>query len=177
VDEEFEIFGQPLTGSGTARSFDFRISDIGPNGDTVFDAFSPAVAYNSSDNEYLVVWSGDDGAGALVDGENEIYGQRVSATTFAQAGVNDFRISDMGSDGDSFFAAAAPAVTYNSTNNEYLVVWHGTDDVGPLVVNEYEVFGQAGYDRGRNRRERFPHQRHGSKWKCQLCGPLSGGNL
>jgi hypothetical protein len=37
------------------------------------------VAYNSVTNEHLVVWSGDDNTGTLVDNEFEIFGQRFSS--------------------------------------------------------------------------------------------------
>ena len=57
-----------------------------------FGAFNPALAYNSLNNEYLVVWQGDDST----DGEFEIFGQRLNAATGAGIGANDFRLSDMG---------------------------------------------------------------------------------
>ena len=47
------------------------------------------------ENEYLVVWSGDDIEGVGLDeGEFEIFGQRLDENGTAQ-GTNDFRISDM----------------------------------------------------------------------------------
>lgn len=58
----------------------FRISDMGPDGDTAFTAEDAAVAYNATDNEYLVVWDGDDDTGSLVDEEFEIFGQRLVPT-------------------------------------------------------------------------------------------------
>ena len=141
VDEEGEIFGQRVdAASGVEIGADFRLSDMGPDGDANYDASSPAVAYNSADNEYLVVWSGDDDTGALVKGECEIFGQRVSASG-EEIGA-DFRLSDMGPDGQTYFGASSPAVAYNSTDNEYLVVWGGDDDTGGLANNEYEIFGQ-----------------------------------
>jgi hypothetical protein len=137
VDNEYEIFGQRLdaTGAEVGRN-DMRLSDMG--GDTTFDADKPAVAYNSTNNEYLVVWRGDD----TTDDENEIFGQRVNAATGAEVGQNDFRISDMGPDGDPGFLASNPAVAYNSTNNQYLVVWEGLDGHPPLRDSEYEIYGQ-----------------------------------
>ncbi len=154
VDGEYEIFGQRLTATGAGTgSNDFRISDMGPNGDTVYDAQDPAVAYNSTDNEYLVVWEGDDDAGALVDNESEIFGQRLTAAG-AGTGTNDFRLSDMGPDGSTLYTAYNPAVAYNSADNQYLVVWQGDDDTAPLVDNEYEIYGQrltaAGVGTGTN---------------------------
>src|SRR5262249_36587928 len=112
------------------------------NGNTDFDADKPAVAYNPATNEYLVVWHGDDNTGLLVDEENEIFGQRLNAATGAAVGTNDFRISDMGPDGNANFSALIPAVAYNSTNHEDLVVWRGTDNTAPLVAGEFEIFGQ-----------------------------------
>ncbi|GEM_PF-926864 len=144
VDEEFEIYGQRINAAtGAEVGTDFRISDMGTDGDEDFDAFNPAVAYNGTNNEYLVVWQGDDDAGSLVDNEVEIYGQRINAATGAAVGTNDFRISDMGAtDGNTAYRAQHPAVAYNSTNNEYLVVWAGDDDSAPLVNDEFEIFGQ-----------------------------------
>lgn len=47
----------------------------------LYDAASPAVANNSADDEYFVVWRGEDNAGGLVDEEWEIFGQRLSPGT------------------------------------------------------------------------------------------------
>lgn len=140
---EVEIFGQVLSATGTELGAnDFRISDMGPDGSTNFAVHNLAVAYNSTNNEYLVVWNGDDDTAPLVDNEIEVFGQRIDAATGAEVGTNDFRISDMGIDGNPSFDAFTPDVAYNSTNNEYLVVWHGDDNSAPLVDNEIEVFGQ-----------------------------------
>jgi hypothetical protein len=49
-----------------------------------------------------------------------------------EVGTNDFRISDMGGTGNTSYNATYPAVAYNSTNNEYLVVWYGDDNTGLL---------------------------------------------
>ncbi|MBI4748121.1 MAG: hypothetical protein HY774_06500 [Acidobacteria bacterium] len=144
VDGEGEIFGQRVSAATGAEIGvnDFRISDMGPNGNANFDAFTPSVAYNSTNNEYLVTWQGDDDTAPLVDEEFEIFGQRLNAATGTEVGTNDFRLSDMGTNGSLFFLAANPSVAYNATNNEYLVVWGGDDDTAPLVDNEFEIFGQ-----------------------------------
>jgi hypothetical protein len=144
VAGEFEIYGQRLSGAAAIEigSNDFQISDMGPDGSDLYDAEAPAVAYNSTNNEYLVVWQGDDNTLPLVDGESEIFGQRISGATGSQLGTNDFRISDMGLDGDDLFDALSPAIAYNSSNNQYLVVWSGEDNSGTLVNGEFEIFGQ-----------------------------------
>ena len=142
VDEELEIFGQRLNAlTGAELGADFRISDMGPDGDVNFGGGFPALAYNSTNNEYLVVWVGDDNSGALVNDELEIFGQRINAGTGGELGV-DFRISDMGSDGDANFDAFNPTVAYNSINNEYLVAWEGDDNSSGLVNDEFEIFAQ-----------------------------------
>ncbi len=144
VDGETEIFGQridALTGREIGTN-DVRISDMGPAGDPAYDAQSPVVVYNQAQQEYLVVWAGEDNNGALVNGEFEIFGQRIDAVTGAQVGVDDFRISDMGPDGDPLYDAAEPALAYNPTLNEYLVAWEGDDNTLPLVEGETEIFGQ-----------------------------------
>src|SRR5439155_1063634 len=128
VPGEFEIFGQRLNAATAAQvgANDFRISDMGPDGDTRFAAFTPAVAYNGAANEYLVAWSGDDTA----DEGSEVFGQRLDAATGAEVGANDFRISDMGPDGDTGYEAVFPKVAYNGAANEYLVAWWGDDNTG-----------------------------------------------
>src|SRR5262249_14586826 len=121
TDNEYEIFGQRLdAATGALLGGEVRLSDMGPDGDTRYSALGTAVAYNGVNNESLVVWHGDDNSGNLGVGEYEIFGQRLNAATGAAVGVNDFRISDMGPDGDTNFGAFAPAVAYNGAANEYL---------------------------------------------------------
>ncbi len=139
---EFEIYGQRLAATGAeVGTNDFRISDMGGTGDSDYGAYRPFVAYNSTDNQYLVVWYGDDNVGGLVSDEYEIFGQLL-APTGAELGANDFRISDMGGTANTNFAASLPSVAYNSTDNQYFVVWTGDDNVGDLVDDEREIFGQ-----------------------------------
>jgi hypothetical protein len=140
---EYEIFGQRVNAAtGAQVGGRIRISDMGPDGDPNFGAFYPAVAYNASNNEYLVVWHGNDNTAGQANFEYEIYGQRINAATGVEVGFNDFRISDMGPDGNAGYGAFAPAVAYNGVNNEYLVVWHGDDNTAPLLNDEIEIFGQ-----------------------------------
>lgn len=142
VNDQNEIFGQLLTSDGSEIGTDFRISDMGPPGQVDFDAQNPDVAYNPVQNNYLVVWSGDDARS-----QNEIYGQFISSNG-AEIGTNDFRISDMGPDGDVNFAAVNPSISYNMHDNNFLVVWSGDDNTGDLVNGEQEIFGQLLTDAG-----------------------------
>lgn len=142
--------GQPTTGAGgdslcapgEVGDNDFRISDMGPNLSDAYEATLPDVAYNSTNNRYLVVWTGDDNTSPQVGNEYEIWGQRIDAATGAAVWTNDFRISRAGPDGDIGWVAQQPAVAYNPTENQYLVVWSGTDDADGCVAGEYEVWGQ-----------------------------------
>ncbi len=102
----------------------------------------PAVAWNATDNEYLVVWEGDDNTAPLVDEEFEIFGQRVNAATAPRLAPMTSASPTWAPDGNISFAAFNPAVAYNATTNEYLVVWEGDDDTAPLVDEEFEIFGQ-----------------------------------
>ena len=70
--------------------------------------------------------------------EFEIWGQRLNAATGAAVGVDDFRISDSGPDGNYSFGVSAPDVVYNPAAGEYLAVWSGDDD----VTEEVEIYGQ-----------------------------------
>ena len=134
-DGEFEIYGQRLSASGEELGAnDFRISDMGPEMNEGYDGNRPFIIHNSSANEYLVVWRGYDDA----DIGREIYGQLLH-TDGQELGANDFRISDMGTDGIGIsHEASNPTVTYNPVADEYLVVWSGSD----ITVGEYEIHGQ-----------------------------------
>jgi hypothetical protein len=137
--DESEVYGQRISAATGAEvgTNDFRISDMGPDNDGAYKVSDIAVAYNPTNNEYLVVWRGDDNTPPLVDDEFEIFGQRINAATGAEVGTNDFRVSNMGADGSTTAVADVPWVVYNSTNNEYLVVWRGHHG-----TNEFEIYGQ-----------------------------------
>ena len=135
---EFEIYGQLLSNTGAATGpNDFRISDMGPDANTNFSANPPSVVYNSSRDEFLVLWSGDDDTGALVSGEFEVYAQRVDRSG-AEVGTNDVRVSQMGADGNSNFDAFRPSGVWNPTASRYEVTWHGDDSTD----EKFEVFAQ-----------------------------------
>ena len=147
--EEFEVFGQRLSGDGDRIGGPARLSKMGPDGDVTFGALSSDVVYNSAANEYLVTWHGDDDTLPLVEGESEVFAQRVGANG-AEAGPNDMRLSEMGTDGDPNIDASFPAVAYNAIAGEYLVTWQGDD----TVDGENEIYGQrvsaAGAEVGAN---------------------------
>jgi hypothetical protein len=147
---EYEIFGQfvkfDIGGIPEIGVNDFRISDMGPDESTNYAGKFPDVAYDPYHKLYLVVWSGDDNTPPLVEAELEIFGQLIDAESRAEVGLNDFRLSDMGPDGDIFYHANEPTLSYSgtisNTNRSFLVVWSGDDNTPPLVEAEGEIFGQ-----------------------------------
>jgi len=57
---DLEIYAQRLAANGSELGTnDFVISDMGPANDDSYQATEPSVAYNATNNEYLVVWQGD----------------------------------------------------------------------------------------------------------------------
>ena len=153
---QFEIYGQLLDGASAAElgENDFRISSMGPDNDPNFDAFDPQVTFNSTNNEFLVVWSGDDNSGQLADEEIEIFAQRIEGLTGVLMGPQPIRVSDVGNDGDISRDAMDADVTWNRDKNEYLVVWAADDNTGGRLNGELEIYGQllsgAGAEIGEN---------------------------
>lgn len=90
------------------------------------DRYKPAVAYNSLHDEYLVVWHNE-----WLSGHHDIYARRVSATGqllswfSVSAGTNN---------------RTEPAVAYNATNDEYLVVWRYNANGDGAT---YEIWGKT----------------------------------
>ena len=138
VNNEFEIWARRLDASTEWIDADMRrMSDMGGSGDESYDAHHPDVAYNSVNNQYLIVWEGDDNATGMADDEFEIWGQRLYAD-LTGVGANDFRISDMGGSGNADLDALDPAAAYNPHDNQYLVVWEGDD----YAADEFDIYGQ-----------------------------------
>ena len=139
VNNELEIFGQRLTFKGVEIGpDDFRISDAGPDQNISHEAYNARVAYDTTHNNYYVVWWGDDNG---INSENEVFGQLLD-NAGSEIGRNDFRLSDMGPEGNTSYSAAFPALAFNSTSSTVLVVWEGDDNTAPLVVGELEIFSQ-----------------------------------
>ena len=85
----------------------------------------------------MVVWYGDKNLYNTSNDEFEIWGQRLNAT-LGSMGAAGFRISDMGVTDDPDYDARDPDIAYNPHNNQYLVVWEGTD----FSTTLFEIFGQ-----------------------------------
>jgi hypothetical protein len=131
------IYAQRVDPAGGLQGTAVNISNPAANG----TSRHPSVTYNSSNDEYLVAWSGDS---ATTTGEYEIYAQRLTGSVASLSG-SPIRVSRMGPDGDSAYAAFWPHATYNSRHNEYLVAWMGDQNSGGLVDEEYEIYVQRLY--------------------------------
>jgi len=101
------------TAVGAGATTRFRTARISGPGATGWDT-TPAVAWNQTANEYLVVWA-DERAEATRG--QDIYGRRIGAN--GKPIGRDFRISGPQATNDEI----GPAAVWNQTANEYLVVW------------------------------------------------------
>lgn len=85
---------------------------------TPADEQVPSVAYNSTSDQFLVVWL------VRID-DSTVYGQRLSAE--GEPLGSNFLI---GMGGVAFPPATRPRVVWNSQSNEYLVAWDSRDNGG-----------------------------------------------
>lgn len=121
-----DIYGQRVSKNGALVGNWFAIS-AGPG-----DRYYADVAYNSKQDEYLVVWEHDDGT------RPNIRGQRVSATGQLQGGE-----MPLGT-GFALRNRYTPAVAYAYTSDKYLVVWESF--VQGSIASDIE--GQALFSSG-----------------------------
>lgn len=132
------LIGLTLTTSAAALEVgpdDIRLTNEGPNGDTAFFASRPKIAYNSVDDEYFIV-SLSVGSAGLAAAETELFGQRIS--TDGQPLGNRVRVTDAGGVGVENVAPLRFQLVYNSTDNEYLVVYQTQDPrFGDTVQTAY----------------------------------------
>ncbi|HEX7046269.1 MAG TPA: hypothetical protein VF275_01680 [Gammaproteobacteria bacterium] len=140
VDNELEVFGRLLGVDGVATGPQIRISFAGSDGNATYDAIAPDVVFNPVSGSYVVAWQADGNAAGLVDGENEIFLQQVSASgAIVNAPVT---VSTMGPASNAEFDAIAPTLAVNPSTGALLVAWHGDTDAGALVDNEMEIFAR-----------------------------------
>ncbi len=109
---------------------DRQISFTGAAGTDNSDAVTPAVAFDSLNQRYLLVWSADE-----TDGDFHIYGQLLTGAAGASIGPS-FLISSSGpADTDH----RQPAVAFSPAHSQYLVIW-SSDAANP---GAYEIVGQV----------------------------------
>ncbi|MDA8969011.1 hypothetical protein N9F48_02975 [Akkermansiaceae bacterium] len=114
----------PVTVDPEIGTNDFRVSNSVDDFARYFQAVDPDVAYNSTQDEYLVIWRADGVVGNRLLNEYEIFGQRIDATTGELKGTPQFVISDTFDDGDTNSVyPRTPVVAYNSVADEYFAIW------------------------------------------------------
>lgn len=149
TDGLMEIYARRVRGVDGAPlgTENFPLSTMGPDGNPAFYARAPAVAVNAADNQYLVVWEGQDDRAPNTSEEIEIFAQRLDAAG-AEIGADDFPVSDMGALGVPDTEAYRPRVAYNPLDGEYLVVWEGNEEPefdwcgDNCLDTKFEIYGQ-----------------------------------
>ena len=116
-----DIYGQLVDSNGSPVGAEIPISTATNNQQ------NPSVAFNSSTNQYIVVWQ-DNRSGT----EHDVYGQLVNANGTLSG--SNFPVSTATN------GQFNPSVAYNSSTNQYLVVWDdrrsGTEnDIYGQIVN------------------------------------------
>jgi hypothetical protein len=106
-----DIYARRVRGDGTVLS-NFTISH-----NANFHNYEPDVAYSSTQDEYLVVWTYDSAVTA-----SDIYGRRVNWDGSWMS--SEFGLGRPDTSGKQH----NPAVTYNPNADEYLVVWQNSWD-------------------------------------------------
>ena len=129
----------PVTIDPALGPADLVVSDVGPTGSALARANDAAVAYSSTADAFLVVWSADDTNFGTADNELEIFGRWVSANSDDDSPVvgDTFRISTQGVDGDAAVDGRQPAIVYAAGPDQFLVVWSGD-----LTAGNDEIYGQ-----------------------------------
>ncbi|NJN17271.1 MAG: hypothetical protein HC822_13875 [Oscillochloris sp.] len=143
-----------LSGILAAR---YNNPETGYPGNPDWDAYSPAVAFNPIDGDFMICWSDDrsaiNGSGSISGGAYEIYCKRFQLAPAAGGSRPYFgglptgapyRFSDAGgSASDLNFDAYTPDVAFSTVDREWLIVWSGDDDRSAAMTdNEYEIWGQ-----------------------------------
>ena len=120
-----DLYGQFVNQNGTPFGAEFVISNAASSQDQA------SIAYNSTTNQYLVVWRD------YRSGNGDIYGRLVNANGSFPG--TDFIINAVTTNNQN-----NQSVTYNSTANQYLVVWDddrsGDADIYGRLVNANESF-------------------------------------
>ena len=122
VPGDKDINGQFINSDGTLSGANFTVS--GPSSDQLL----PAVAYNSLDNQFLVVWQDDRNAAS----DDDIYGRVINANGTYDG--QDFPISTAGPDQDDV------DIAYASSANLFLVVWEQSNDIYGRLVRADKSF-------------------------------------
>lgn len=131
--QETEVFGQRLSGSAQVGIDDFRITYFDPEERRSSSTGLPAIDYNGINNEYMLVFEGH----TIYDAPNAkgephgsyIFSQRIDAKGVSLSTHTIISPQVMFMDG--------PAIAFNSSKNEYMVVWKvGRASAGRSILGQ-----------------------------------------
>ena len=117
---DYDVLAQLVSSSGTLLNGYIQVDITGPTKQSY-----PEVAYNSINNEYLVVYQSEKSVGGAL----EIRGRRVSAAGSLLGG--SMSIASLGK------SRRRPDVAYNPSRNQYLVVY--TYDYS---TSDHDIYGR-----------------------------------
>lgn len=123
VLEGTEMWGRRVAANGDLLGTDDIKMTNTPVTDLVYT--KPRVAWNEDNNNYLVVFKGK--ISGATGSDYEIHGQIIGADGSVTIG-NIFRISNNLGAGPNYLTtdSVEPDVVYNTTEDEFYVVWNGT---------------------------------------------------
>jgi len=124
------IYAQIVLTSGIPITDNIVVQDNG-----IQDMVNPVAAYNPTDKNYLVVW------------ENQDYGN-IEAGLLNADGTLDYLIANQY---NGVPTSTQPAIAYNTTINQYLVVFASQAGVG-----NYDIYGRLVYSDGLPSGTAFP---------------------
>ena len=137
---DYNIIGQPVNGDGTITETGFLIDGKFP-----VHQRRPAVVYNSTYDEFLVVWEEEQGAG----GWHDIWAQRINASDWSME-PGPVCIAT----GDSLHRLE-PDAAYNEVRNDYIIAYTRDVDIfakvvdagltSPLTISETEIIYNTNY--------------------------------
>jgi cysteine-rich repeat protein len=134
---ESEVYGRRVSAAGVVLGDDdIRISHAGPDGNINYSALVQGVAYDTTNHDYLVHWSGDSLTDGMVFNEIEIFGQLVASD--GTLPDSNFRISYQPMEGDALFTAIDSFAVFDATNSQFLVAWTGTS-----TVDYHDIYAKA----------------------------------
>lgn len=136
-----EIYGQLLNADGSLAKQEIKIT----NTDESTNDGDPAVSYNESTDQFLVVWIRSYGPDNEAERLLGIYGVLVNSNGTLASGEMHISDTDAGS-------RHWPEIAYNNKSNEYLVVWENLVNYNLL----YDIYGQRVSSTGGLVNDNFP---------------------
>jgi len=118
-----DIYGQLVSHNGSLIGNAFPVS-MDPGNES-----NPSIAYNSAEDEFLIVWESLPQAAST---SWDVYGQRVRCDGQLRGG--QFPVSKAAN------VQVRPAVAYNAVSDNYLAAW--TDGRNQTTALDHDIYGQ-----------------------------------